>query len=245
MHASRFFLFLMLAAMTALCAGDATAAEPPAARLKVLVVSGGHGFPVPAFRKVFEGYADMQCTFVDEKVGGEAFEEIDGWDYDVILLYNYMRKPSDKAWNNFNALLDRGVGLVILHHAIYGYRPRPGFIKIVGVTCWLSGAKHGVDIPVHVEDPKHPITRGLKDFTIHDETYAGHKLDPRVHPILTTDMPTNGRGVAWVHTVGKSPVCYFQLGHDAAAYANENFQTILGRAIRWTAGRLGEKADGK
>ena len=51
--------------------------RPRQEKLKVLVVSGGHGFPVGPFRKVFEGYQDMDCTFVDEKTGGEAFEDIE------------------------------------------------------------------------------------------------------------------------------------------------------------------------
>ena len=62
-----------------------------------------------------------------------------------------------------------------------------------------------------------------------------------MHVILSTDTPSNEKAIAWVHTYGKSPVCYFQLGHDASAYTNKNFQTILGRAIRWTAGRLAAK----
>ena len=129
------------------------------------------------------------------------------------------------------------MGLVILHHGIYGYRPWPEFQKIVGVTSWLSGNQNDVNFKVHVEDPQHPITRGLKDFSIHDETYQGHAVDPKVHVLLSTDEPTNAHAIGWVHTYRKSPVCYFQLGHDTNAYANDSYVTILGRAIRWSAGR--------
>ena len=246
MSRHRLPVLIVLAALVALSAESALAAEPagpaPAKKkTKVLVVYGGHGFPVAPFRKVFEGYQDMDCTFVEERTGGEAFEDTSDWDYDAIVLYNYMKKPSDRAWKNFAGLVDRGTGLVILHHAIYGYRPRPEFMKIVGVTSWLTGAKHGVDIKVKIEDPKHPITRGLADFTIHDETYQGHQLAPGMHVLLSTDTPGNEKPIAWVHTYGRSPVCYFQLGHDEVAYASKDFQAILGQAIRWTAGRLAAK----
>jgi len=219
---------------------DAQAAEP-ATKLQVLVVSGGHGYPVEPFRKVFAGFADMQCTFVEEKEGGEAFDDISAWPYRAIVLYNFEKKPNDRRWNNFLALLDRGAGLVILHHGIYAYRSRPEFQKIVGVTSWLSAAKHGMKFTVHIEDPKHPITQGLSDFVIHDETYQGHGTDPAVHVILTTDHPENSKAVAWVHTVRKSRVCYLQLGHDHEAYAAPEFGVILGRAIRWSAGCLDSK----
>ena len=233
---------VVVAVSMALAAGSVFVAQgaeaSPAKKIKVLVVAGGHGFPEKPFRKVFEGYSDMECTFVDEKTGGEAFEDISHWPYDAILLYNFEKKPSQKQWDNFLKLLDKGVGLVILHHAIYGYRPWPEYQKMVGVTSWLSGAKDDVDFKVHVEDPKHPITRGLADFSINDETYQGHGLDPKMHVLLTTDAPTNAKAVAWVHSYRKSPVCYFQLGHGERAYANQGFAQVLGRAIRWTAGRL-------
>lgn len=235
-------LMFLIAAGGAALAADApagAAAQPPCqTKLKLLVVAGGHGFPVKPFRAVFEGFADMECTFVDEKQGGEAFDDPGKLDYDAILLYNYMKKPSEKQWENFLKLLDRGVGLVILHHAIYGYRPLPEYQKVVGVTSWLTGAKDDVAMKIHVEDPEHPITKGLQDFSITDETYQGHQLDPAMHVLLTTDEPTNAKAIAWVHTYCKSPVCYFQLGHDAKAYDTPQFAAILGQAIRWSAGRL-------
>lgn len=240
---SRLIPFL-LAALVTCTATRADEPRPtkasPAGKLRVLVVVGGHGYPVQPFHKVFAGFADMDCTFVDEKVGGEAFEDIGKWRYDAILLYNYMKKLSETQQTNFLKLLDRGVGLVILHHAIYGYRPWPEFQKIVGVTSWLSGAKDDVNYKIHIEDSKHPITQGLADFAIHDEVYQGHNLDPKAHVILTTDEPSNMKAIAWVHRYRNSPVCYFQLGHDDKAYAQPEFATILGRAIRWSAGRLAE-----
>jgi uncharacterized protein len=246
MSKPRLSLCLVLAAVMALSAGNVAAAAAPAGpaakkKLKVLVVTGGHGFHVAPFRKVFAGYKDMDCTFVTEKTGGEAFEDISHWNYDAIVLYNYMKKPSNRAWKNFLSLLDRGVGLVILHHAIYGYRPRPEFMKIVGVTAWLTGASEGHVIRVHVADSHHPITRGLADFTTHDEFYQGAKIAPGMHVLLTTDTPGNEKWIAWVHPYRKSRVCYFQLGHDDKGYASKDFQTVLGRAIRWTAGRLAAK----
>jgi hypothetical protein len=56
---------------------------------RVLVLVGKHGFPEKPFYKVFDRFSDMKCTFVAEKVGGEAFGNIDNWAYDVIVLYNH------------------------------------------------------------------------------------------------------------------------------------------------------------
>lgn len=214
-------------------AGVAAADEP--AKLQVLVIAGGHGYPVEPFRAVFKSFDDMNVTFVEENVGGEALEKIDDWPYQAILLYNYQKKLTESQQANFLALMDRGVGLVILHHAIYGYRPWPEYQKIVGVTRWLSSAKDGVRFKIHVEDVDHPITRGLEDFEILDETYQGHDVVPGVRVLLTTDEPTNSRPICWVHEYRKSRVCYFQLGHDEHAYRAPQFGEVLGRAIRWAA----------
>ena len=210
----------------------------PARKLEVLVVAGGHPYSVKPFQAIFDHYKDMHCTFVIEKQGGEAFENIDHWPYDAIVLYDYLKTPSDKQWNNFLQLLDRGVGLTILHHAIYGYRSRPEYQKIVGVASWLKGAKEGVEMSIHVEDRNHPITQGMKDFKINDEIYQDYSVEPTVHALLTTQTADNGKVLSWEHTYRKSPVCYLQLGHGESAYVNESFIEYLGRAIRWTAGRL-------
>jgi hypothetical protein len=61
---------------------------------------------VPPFRAIFANYPDMECTFVDEKQGGEAFEDIARWPYDAIVLYNYMKKPSKAG---FVAFLGRAI----------------------------------------------------------------------------------------------------------------------------------------
>jgi len=234
---------LVVAGGMILVAGLATAAEPTQAasgkKIKLLVIAGGHGYPVEPFRAVFRNFHDMDCTFVEEKKGGEAFLDISHFPYDAILLYNFEKNPSQQERENFLKLLDRGVGLVILHHAIYGYRTSwPEFQKIVGVTSWLTASKDGVHYKIHIADPNHPITKGLSDFPIHDEVYQGHGLDPKMHVILSTDEPSNSKHIAWVHKYRNAPVCYFQLGHDEHAYNDPHFQTVLGQAIRWVAGRL-------
>lgn len=36
--------------------------DSPTKKLRVLVVAGGHGYPVKPFREVFAGYADVECS---------------------------------------------------------------------------------------------------------------------------------------------------------------------------------------
>lgn len=230
-------LAIFLSSTSSLRAEEATK-EKTTKQLQVLVLWGGHGFPEKPFRELFESFPDMKCTFVEEKAGGEAFENIDNWPYDAIVMYNFEKNPSEKAKENFLKLLDRGVGLLVLHHGLHAYKNWPEFQKITGITSFVVNSKDDVKYDIHIEDPKHPIVQGMKDFSVKDETYNGNKVDPSVHVILTTSEPTNTKEIAWVHTYRKSPVCYLQLGHGTSIYGQKEFQAVLGNAIRWTAGKL-------
>ena len=231
--------------------GAASAADnpAPAGKINVLVITGGHAYDQKNFFKLFEGYPDIAYTHVDLKVGGEAFDNIDDWKYDVIVLYNFNQKIDEKQQANFLKLMDKGVGLLVLHHANGAYNNWPEFWNIAGVTYHFkpyeedgkkmerSGYKPNVSFKIHVADPDHPITRGLKDYDITDETYCRTTISPDVHQLLTTEEPSSDKCVGWVKTYRKSKVCYLQSGHGLAAYENPNVRTTLVRAIRWVAGR--------
>jgi hypothetical protein len=234
-------LTLSILSACILRADEAPKKAGSAKKMQVLVPFGGHGFLEKPFQEVFASFPDMKCTFVEEKVGGEAFENIDHWPYDAIVLYNHNKNPSEKRRQNFLKLMDRGVGLVVLHHGLHAYRDWPEFQKMTGLTSFVSQAKDDVDFTVHVEDSHHPIIKGLKDFAVKEETYKGHRIDPKMHVILTTSEPTNYRALAWVHTYRKAPVCCLQLGHGENIYSQKEFHTILGNSIRWSAGRLAAK----
>jgi type 1 glutamine amidotransferase len=238
------FLSIAFATAVLLSANFASAEEPktePIKKLRVLVVAGGHEYDVEPFRKLFGKFEDMDCTFVEETAGGESIDDVENWPYDAMVLYNYQRNTTDKQKENLLKLLDRGTGLVVLHHGLYAYLPWKEYRKIAGFKTGIGSWKHDIDIAVHVEDADHPVTRGVSDFTINDETYLGYIVDPKVHVLLTTANPLNAKTLAWTHTYRNSPVCYLQLGHGLNAYENPSFLTLLGNAIRWTAKEAKDK----
>ena len=232
-------------------AGVASAADAPAApakKVNALLITGGHAFDQKQFFAMFDALPGITYKHVEEKVGGEAFETIDDWKYDVIILYNFSRKISDKQAENFIKLLDKGVGLVVLHHAIAAYQDWPEYRKILGARYYLKDEtdadgtvhkrclyKHDVDMKVHIADPKCPVVAGVSDFIIHDETYKGYTVDPQVKVYLTTDDPTSNKEIGWTNTYRKANVCYLELGHDAKAYVSKEMQTLYTQAIKWAA----------
>lgn len=215
--------------------------------IKAVVVVGGHGFE-ESFWDVFKGHDDIKADKFDLKDGSEIFEDISGWDYDVIILYNFAQKMTDKRLANFKKLLNDGVGLYMTHHAMGAWNDCDDYRKIIGTKYFLkegeldgkkykSVYKHDVDMKVNVADKNHMITRDMKDFMIHDETYGKCWSAADNHVLLTTQEPTSNEVVCWTRSYGNARICGLQLGHDGKAYSNPNFLRLITMGTRWCAGR--------
>ena len=223
-------------------------------KIKVVVITGGHGFEHDPFFAAFDSFEDIAYVEANQKDHSELFETIDDWQYDVIVMYNMTQKISPQRQANLKKLLDRGVGLLAMHHALGAFNNWDEFKHIIGGKYQLeettengqnipkSKFKHGLDMKISIEDTQHPITIGMSDFLIHDEAYGDYWFDEKEnHLILGTDHPENDRSIGWVRKYGKARVCYLQLGHDAHAYRNGNYRWLVRQAIRWCAGALPEK----
>ncbi len=229
------------------------AGEPAEPALKTLVITGGHGFDLPAFGKVFDAPRDIEwkhAVYGGKKNDANAIFSGDGWkSYDVFVFYDMVQNLPESTKKGISSLCTAGKGIVMLHHTLAANQKWPEYSRIVGGKYLLkpetingtaypqSTYKHGLDIDVAVPDPAHPITWGIKPFTIHDETYNHYYVAPNVTPLLTTDHPTSEKVIAWTHNYRNSRVVFIQHGHDAHAYRNPVFKTLVARSIRYTAGR--------
>jgi len=231
--------------------GQVTLAPPadlPPTRIQAVVVTGGHGFDQEAFPKLFEG-APLNVEFAQQEDDSELFEDIADWPHDVIVLYNMGQRISETRRAHFRELLDNGVGLVVLHHAVAAYNKWPEYQKIIGTAYYLedttldgathpkSTYAHDVDFALHIEEPEHPVTRGVEDFTVHDETYNGMTYDAANKVLVTTDHATSERPIAWVRNYGPARVCVIQVGHGPHVFTDANYKKLVQQAIAWTARR--------
>lgn len=243
----RTFWKLIFGLVAALLLTDAPASAADAAKTRVLVVTGGHEFERPQFFKLFQDNTNITFKAVEHPGAHEYFKPEHAGEYDVVVLYDMWQPITPEAQSNFVALIRNGKGLVAMHHCLAGYQNWPEYETIIGGKYhegkWKDGSvekpgstyKHDNDFTVKAA--AHPVTRGLVDFRIHDETYKGFTVEPSVTPLLTTDEPTSGPIIGWAKTYGKARVFYFALGHDHQAYENPALQTILRQAIEWTARR--------
>jgi type 1 glutamine amidotransferase len=233
--------------LLAMLAGGAVGAAESSAQIKVLLITGGHGFEQEPFFKVFKDNPEITLTTAAHgKTNASAYDRDDLLSYDVVVLYDMVKDITDAQKAKFQSLFDQGVGLVVLHHALVSYQHWPDYERTIGgkypeadgksgVVTSEVGFQHDVEVPVVIVAKEHPVTAGLKDFTIHDEIYWGFTVRPDATPLITTTQPKSGKPLAWCRSQGKSRVVYLQLGHDHQAYENPNYQKLVANSIRWTA----------
>jgi len=239
-----FLQCLAIATLAAFCVCGAQAAESQ--KIRVMLVTGGHGFEQKQFFQLFETNSEIAVRAVEHTNMATWLKAPAANNYDVIVLYDMGLEISDEMKNDFIARLKDGKGLVVLHHAICSYQKWPEYRRIVGGRYYLdrdvvdgvqkepSSYQHGRHFEIHVADPIHPVTDGVHDFEIHDETYKGFDCTEDVHPLLTTDDPESSKVIAWSKTYEKARVVFIQSGHDHTAWDNPNYQRLVRQAIRWT-----------
>ncbi|MCB0669565.1 MAG: ThuA domain-containing protein, partial [Saprospiraceae bacterium] len=161
-------------------------------------------------------------------------------EYDLLLFYDMYDSITHAQKQAYIDLIETGKPMIFLHHSLVSYQDWPEFRAIVGGkyhtldSTRLSHYKHDESISVKVEDPQHPITYGMSDFTIEDETYGNCEILPGVTPLLRTDHPLSMPVIGWVNHYRQHPIVYLQGGHGPTAYRDPHFQKILKNAIHWS-----------
>ncbi len=239
---------LALAAMPVLLEAAEPAAKPDA-KIRVLVVAGGHDYETNAFLQVFRDNPQVTLLTAAHPDAQDWLKPDKAKDWDVLVLYDLWQKITDEEKAEFIARLQEGKGLVALHHSLADYQDWPEFENIIGGRYYLakhtvngveqpaSIYQHGLHFHVRVANPQHPVTAGIQDFDIVDETYGLFEVEPQTHALLMTDDPTSGKTIAWARNYGAARVVYIQSGHDHTAYDNPNYRRLVTNAIRWVARR--------
>jgi len=236
---------LGLAAMTGIYAEDKAGTK----KIRVLLVTGGHGFQEGPFYKMFDEMKGIEYKKETYPKAAELLKPGLEKEFDVIVMYDMVGSITADQQKAFVELLNKGIGLVLWHHNLAAHRDWPEFTKIRGGKYFLKpeaieGKEYGNSeykddqkVKVTIADKEHPITKGLQDFEIEDEVYGKCYVSPSVHILMKTDHPKSCPDLAWVHTYGKSRVFYLTSGHDSKAWGNPSFLEILVRGINWVVGK--------
>lgn len=213
--------------------------------IRVAVITGGHSFDVPNFHSLFRSLDGVDAYVQHMENLVSARHRVKDW-YDVILFYSMLgfrdkgkvRYP-DKPVQTMDEVLDGGLGVVMLHHAILSYPTWELWRDMVGLDAEsFTGYSHDETMRIAVTDSEHPVTKGLSDWEMIDETYVMGEPDSESQVVLTTDHPECMKTIGWTRQVQDTRVFNFQSGHDNQTWVNEDFKGVLTRGIRWAAGRI-------
>lgn len=212
----------------------------------VAVVTGGHSYDVPNFHRLFRSLdgIDAYIQSIDDFASTPRPER---QSYDAVLFYIMMLDgPADEglpwyAGKPLTALSELGEtaqGIVVLHHATLAYRQWPAWDDLVGVANRQFGYYHGETVTSHIEDAAHPITRGLTDWTMVDETYTMGDAGADSRVLVTYAHPRSMKTIAWTRRYRNANVFCYQAGHDNTTWVDPNFREVLRRGALWAAGSL-------
>lgn len=225
-----------------LCVLTFVSLSASAKKLNILVVTGGHSFDQKSFFEMFDSFQNISYTEIKQPEANSQLGTIDPKSFDAVVFYDMPKTISEKEKESYHKLLKLGKGLVFLHHSQCSYQEWDDYKNIVGGkyheeknTAATSTYQHDVTFTVQIADPKHPVTRGIKDFEILDEVYGNTEVLPGVTPLLTADHPQSTKIIGWTHQKENSHIVYIQPGHDKNGWFNPNYQKLVKQAITFVA----------
>ncbi|RIV25236.1 hypothetical protein DYU11_07975 [Fibrisoma montanum] len=237
-------------------AGQASAPQPPKKKLVVIAgtpshKAGEHEYNAGALliKQWFARASDLDVTVC-----------LNGWPSDSTLVPNadgivlfmdgkmthLVLKPACKR--QLLAAARRGAGVAALHYAVtLPAGNGDPLLNILGGFKEDTYSAHGIWMSDFKTVPEHPITQGVKPFSVYDECYFFLRFRPDVRPILTATPPDSVRNtaasrafpgrletVSWVY---ERPDGGRSFGNTAMHFhrnwANNDLRKLILNACRW------------
>jgi len=222
------------------------AVNPSVKTIRILVITGGHSYEVEEFNQMLSSLGEnISYQIAELPAAFDMFLPENRSSYDVLVFYHMWQKITDEQAKVFAECINHGKPLVALHHSICAFDDWPEYFNIIGgkyfhTPTTVKGKEyaactyiHDVHFNVKIVDGKNPVTKGIKDFEIFDETYKGYYIEDGVTLLLTTDEPSSNSVIGWSKKYGKALVVTLQSGHDVPTFENPSFRKLLKQSIEW------------
>ncbi len=216
--------------------------------VRILVITGGHGYKTEQFNQMLNSLGfDVSWRIAEFPGAYEMFRNENRDQYDVLVFYHMWQTISDEQKEIFSDCIRSGKPVVALHHSICAFDEWPEYWNIIGGKYFhkpttINGKEYPACSYIHDQhfrvknvNPNHPVTRGIPDFDIFDETYKGYYVADDVTQLLTTDEPSSTPIIGWTKKYGKSRIVVLQSGHDVPTFENTYFRKLLKQSIIWVS----------
>ncbi len=244
---------------------------PAYSQTKVLIVVGPSNHPPGSHEVAAGGRLMKQCIESATNVKGVSAEIFYEWPKDksvreaaatIVFIgdtFPPMRLPG-AAQNlaDLGAMMDRGCGIVCVHYAT-GLRAED--VAEDGehpLLHWMGGyfatrCKHHQSVAkiypaatITPAAPEHPVSRGWKEFTLHDEPYInnffgkdGNRMAPGALALATSMLPPEApqrETVAWaVERADGGRGMGIVMPHFYRNWTNDDLRRFIMNGIVWTA----------
>jgi type 1 glutamine amidotransferase len=214
--------------------------------VKVLVITGNHSYNKETFNAMFASFGNAITFQIAELPAAyDMFLPENRNKYDVLVFYHMWQTINEEQKRIFSDCIRQGKPVVAIHHSICAFDDWEEYWHIIGGKYFhkptvIDGKEypacsyiHDLHFTANVVDKNHPVTNGVKDFELFDETYKGYYVEPGVKPLLTTTDSTSTPVIGWTKTYGKAKIVTLQSGHDSPTFQNPNFRKLLIQAIEW------------
>jgi type 1 glutamine amidotransferase len=214
--------------------------------IRILVITGGHSYNKETFNEMLNSMGPgFTCQVMELPDAFDMFKPENRDKYDVLVFYHMWQKISDEQKTAFVDCISGGKPVVALHHSICAFDDWEEYWRIIGGKYFhkpttLDGKQypactyiHDLHFKANVMDKNHPVTRGINDFELFDETYKGYWVDPKATVLLTTTDTTSASVIGWSKTYGKARVVTLQSGHDSPTFQSQVFRKLLKQSIEW------------
>lgn len=213
-----------------------------AAKPRIVIVTGGHDFDRVSFFELFDSFKNLSYIELKHPEAKTQLGTIDLQSFDAVVFYDMPKTITDDEKEAYYRLLKAGKGLLFLHHSICAYQDWPEFESIVGGKYYekkkddqfgASSYQHDVKFDVKLVHPSHPVTKGIKDFTLLDEVYGNLEVIPEAYPLLSTNHPQSSAIIGWTLKKENSRIVFIQPGHDKNSYSNPAYRQLVRQAISY------------
>lgn len=219
--------------------------------VRILLIVGGHGYDKAPLNKMLSEMPGAVLKTIELPKDQDLLSPGIDKDYDVLVFHDQSRFELTKNQKkNMEDMWSKGIPTVMLHHALIAHNDYPLFREVYGSAYLIketeingrkykaSSYKKPAEVNLIMVDQDHPITRGMKNFTLKDEVFDNLYLNPAINVLVRTDHPQSTSAQVWTWHYGASPVFAIIPGDNGTAFNNANYRQLVYRGIAWTINEM-------
>ncbi len=160
--------------------------------------------------------------------------------FDAIVLNTLRQEATDNDLNDaqrsgFEGFVAGGGSLLSIHISAASCPEWSETKKITGGGWVLGESWHPPFgwFQVYIDQPNHPVAKGVSDFWTYDECYCGLDIQPGIDVFMHGVVEGENKPLGWTHQYGQGKVVNIALGHAGSSQSHPQFQTLILNALNY------------